>query len=238
MDEKYGKADGVEEEAGRQKDEMPLDDSDSAHSAASDDDPGQWLAPEWRAYVNRAADRVSKSQTQALSASQRKRRRITRILVVDDDPEVCELLGLALQEAGFVCDVAGGGAEALSMAERRAYDLVVADLVMPDIGGLDVIRELRRRRDETRAIIIAGKGETESAIEALRARADDFILKPLDIAEVLASVQRALKRQDAMRGIRLSHQQLCQQLANLNLKLQRRFAGGRKACPSERRGAT
>jgi len=184
------------------------------------------LPPEWQSYVDRVAERMSQGEDLPVTAAPRRMRRSARILIVDDEPAIRQVLATALQDEGFPCETAGSGAEAIAQTDGHAFDVAIVDLVMPDMSGLDVMREIRRRNNVTRVILITGYGDMQSVIEALRARADDYLLKPIKAEALLASVRRALGRQEALRGIRLSHQQLSQQLARANLKLQRRFAGG------------
>jgi len=193
---------------------------------ASQAEPFGSFPPEWQPYVDRVAERLSEGEAAPVIPAPRRLRRSARILIVDDEQAVCDMLAAALQEQGFLCDSVFSGTEAIAKAEGQLYDLAIVDLVMPDMNGLEVLRQIRRRHDVVRVIIMSGYGDLNTAVEALRARADDFIVKPIKMEELLTSVQRALSRQEALRGIRLTHQQLSQQLTQMSLKLQRRFTGG------------
>ncbi|MBM3335702.1 response regulator [Candidatus Sumerlaeota bacterium] len=152
--------------------------------------------------------------------------RPTRVLVVDDDKEIRDLLSAAIRKSRLACDEAGDATEAMSRIGRETYDVVVLDLVLPDLNGLEMVSAIRRRSDATRIIVMTGYGDVESAAEALRAQADDYILKPFKIAEFMASLKQALERQEASRQERLTHQQLAQQVADLQWDLESRSTGG------------
>lgn len=153
-------------------------------------------------------------------------RRSARVLVVDDDQGIRNLLVAAVRKAGLACDVACDGTEAMSWIERQVYDVVVVDVVLPDVSGLEIISAIRQRDSATRVVVITGHGDVKSAAEALRAQADDYILKPFKLAEFMASLERSLERQEAFRQVRLTQQQLTQQVAHLQRDLERRSTGG------------
>jgi putative two-component system response regulator len=205
--------------------ETALSDGASQRIPEKGADPAEAIDPEWRAYVARVAGRLSDTKAEPAAGLQN-RQRAARILIVDDDTAICEMLATALHEAGFACDVAVTGAQALARAERQVYDVLVVDLMIPDVSGLEVVREIRKRNDATRVIIITGFGDVTTAVEALHTRADDYILKPIRIEEFVRSVELSLSRQETLRDIRLSHQRLSRELADLNLRFQRRLSGG------------
>lgn len=190
--------------------------------AASD----EGLSSEWQPYVDRAAQRLDIEQSRPTFPSSKRRKRTVRILVVDDDNAMCKLLESALREVGLSCDVALGGAEAIRLAERQVYDVVVADLVMPEVSGLEVVQAIRKSNSQARAIIITGHGDVETAVSALRVRADDYILKPIQIDEFLASINRSLGRQETLRDIQLTHRQLARELDQVQLQLRLKTVKG------------
>ncbi len=121
-----------------------------------------------------------------------------RILVVDDNEMNRDMLSRRLSSSGFFVEVAEGGAAALSMWARAAYDLVLLDVMMPDIGGLDVLRQMRAQQSmsDLPVIMATARDASEDIVEALRMGANDYVTKPLDFAVVLARIgtQIALKR--------------------------------------------
>jgi signal transduction histidine kinase len=123
--------------------------------------------------------------------------RLERVLVVDDDPgarlALCELLG----GAGFSVTTADGGASALRLASEQTPDVILTDLQMPDMSGIELCRALQARDAELPVIILTGFQDMSSAVDGLRAGAVDYLTKPLQLEAVLLSVQRALERRAA-----------------------------------------
>ena len=117
-----------------------------------------------------------------------------RVLVVDDDPGVGDLLHEVLAREGYRVRSTTRGDEAAEWAEADAFDLVLADVRMPDRDGLEVLRAFRRTDPATIVIMMTAFGTLESAIEAIREGADDYISKPFNLEEVKLTLRRALER--------------------------------------------
>jgi len=119
------------------------------------------------------------------------------VLVVDDEPTIAEVVSRYLQRAGYRTEVAADGAQALASASSHRPDLVVLDLMLPRIGGLDVMRRLREE-DQRRLpiILLTAKGEESDRIVGLRLGADDYVVKPFSPAELVARVDAVLRRVD------------------------------------------
>jgi two-component system, OmpR family, KDP operon response regulator KdpE len=118
---------------------------------------------------------------------------VTRILVVDDEPQIRRALGINLKARGYDVDQAATGEEALTLAARHHPDLVVLDLGLPGIDGIDVIRGLRGWMSAP--IIVLSVRESEGdKVEALDAGADDYVTKPFGVDELLARMRAALRR--------------------------------------------
>jgi two-component system NarL family sensor kinase len=117
------------------------------------------------------------------------------ILVVDDDTGVCRLLKRWLERENYEVTTKADPVEALALASTESFDLILADLVMGDIGGLDIISKAKRTFPETVAILITGHPSLDSAIEALRLGAYDYLLKPFELRILLATVERGLQHQ-------------------------------------------
>jgi putative two-component system response regulator len=137
-----------------------------------------------------------------------------------------ELLAAGLCGARIACDRAANGAEAIDLCKRRLYNVAVVDLQMPGMAGLEVVEALREFSRGTRIIIATAHGDMHSLRKALRARVDDYLMKPFELEEFLASVERSLERQTAMRDILMSCQQMTRRLSTMHRQLQRRFVGG------------
>jgi two-component system response regulator HydG len=118
-----------------------------------------------------------------------------RILAVDNDPQMVELLARQFEREGWNAVTALGGAEAIAALARHEFAVILSDLVMEEIDGLAVLREAQRLQPAARVILMTAFGSLESAIEAIRAGAYDYITKPFRLAEVTLAVQRALADQ-------------------------------------------
>jgi two-component system KDP operon response regulator KdpE len=118
---------------------------------------------------------------------------VTRILVVDDDAGLARALAINLRAHGYEVDTAGDGAAALSAAAARRPDLVVLDLGLPDLDGVDVVRGLRGWTSVP-VLVLSARHEQAEKVAALDAGADDYVTKPFGMAELLARVRAALRR--------------------------------------------
>jgi two-component system, OmpR family, KDP operon response regulator KdpE len=118
---------------------------------------------------------------------------VTRVLVVDDEPQILRALRINLRVREYEVDVAATGAEALKMAGRHPPDLVILDLGLPDLDGVEVIQGLR---GWTKApiIVLSGRADSTDKVEALDAGADDYITKPFGVEELLARMRAAVRR--------------------------------------------
>jgi len=115
------------------------------------------------------------------------------ILVVDDEPQILRALTTNLRGAGYEVERAATGEEALAAAAARPPDAVVLDLVLPDISGVEVCRELRTW-SEMPILILSAVGEEEQKVSALDAGADDYVTKPFGMGELLARLRAAMRR--------------------------------------------
>jgi len=116
------------------------------------------------------------------------------ILVVDDEPGIRDLLAWELRGQGHYVVTAADGAEALEEIRRAEFDLIISDVRMPRVGGLEVLRFTKETAPETEVVIATGYAEIEYAIECVRQGAFDFIQKPFHTADLLSTVSRALER--------------------------------------------
>ncbi|MFL5383890.1 MAG: HD domain-containing phosphohydrolase [Longimicrobiaceae bacterium] len=120
-----------------------------------------------------------------------------RVLVADDDPAIRKALGIIL--SGYAVCEAGDGAEALKLFEAEGADLVLSDLQMPAVGGLELLRRVKAADDTAAFIILTGAGTVENAVQALRLAADDYLVKPFNVDEVLLACERALEHRRLVR---------------------------------------
>lgn len=140
-----------------------------------------------------------------------------RVLVVDDEKEIRDFLFRALTRfAGFQVDLAGNGEEALKKIEKETYDLVLTDLKMPQMDGLELIREISRSKPETLTVLMTGHGTIDSAIEAMKQGASDYLTKPLNLDESILRLKKVLE--ERQRFVRLKDYADQLEKANQELK--------------------
>src|SRR5947209_4054086 len=121
-----------------------------------------------------------------------------RLLVIEDEPELRRVLAQALREDGYAVDEAGDGPDGLFKATTWAYDLVLLDLMLPGLDGIELLRRLRKER-HTPVLVLTARDAVNDRVRGLDVGADDYVVKPFNLAEVLARV-RALIRRSAGRG--------------------------------------
>jgi two-component system response regulator PilR (NtrC family) len=117
-----------------------------------------------------------------------------RLLIVDDEESLVEFLSLLFQQEGFEVDTARSTEEARRAFERRGYDLVLCDILMPDGNGLDLLKEIKAANANTAVIMMTAYTSTKSAIEAMKLGAYDYVSKPFDVEELKVLAQKALER--------------------------------------------
>jgi DNA-binding response OmpR family regulator len=134
----------------------------------------------------------------------------TRVLVVEDDADIAHLLDRELRGLGHTVDLVGLANDAL-LAQRTAdYALIVIDLGLPDMDGLELLRELRRRSVETPILVLTARRKVEDRVVGLSSGADDYLVKPFAVPEMRARVVALLRRPSRLRDTQLS-------IANLEL---------------------
>ena len=123
----------------------------------------------------------------------------TTVLVVDDDPAASRLLREVLAKEGFQVETAGSGSEALEKAEAILFDVVLSDIRMPDLDGVEVLRGMKHLSPETVVIMMTAFGSIETAIETIKEGAYDYISKPFKLDDVKLTVRRALDHKRLLR---------------------------------------
>lgn len=116
-----------------------------------------------------------------------------RVLAIDDEPQMARLLTIALEAEGYSVSTAGTGRQGLALAAQRRPDVVILDLGLPDISGVEVLKQLREWTEVPVIILSVQEGETEK-IEALDSGADDYVTKPFNTGELLARIRSTLRR--------------------------------------------
>lgn len=125
-----------------------------------------------------------------------------RILVVDDDPAVLEMVAEFLSSIGYAADTASNGKEACALLEAQPYDLVLTDMMMPEMGGMELVQYLRVNHPETLAIMFTGFASFQNAVTATKLGAFDYLAKPLQLDILQHSIERALEYQRLCRAQR------------------------------------
>ena len=118
-----------------------------------------------------------------------------RILVVEDEGRLAENIAGAMREGpGYAVDVAPDGEEALLFCAGQHYDLILLDLMIPEISGMQVLRQLRRQGDATPILILTAINDSRTTIELLNLGADDYLTKPFDLGELIARARALIRR--------------------------------------------
>ena len=125
---------------------------------------------------------------------------LTPVLLIEDDPPIRRLLRTSLGANGFEVIEAGGGQDGLHAIQAQKPELVVLDLGLPDMDGLDVIRAIRGSGDKTPIVVLSSRGEEGVKVEALDLGADDYVIKPFGMAELIARIRTALRHRLQVQG--------------------------------------
>ena len=122
-----------------------------------------------------------------------------RILLVEDNLSLAEGLTSLLRQTGYAVDVVHDGASAEALASAENFDLVILDLNLPQMDGLDVLRAMRARKNKAAVMILTARGSPEERVKGLDLGADDYLIKPFDIGEFEARIRSLLRRQAGLR---------------------------------------
>ena len=133
---------------------------------------------------------------------------MSRILVIDDDPGVRESMERMLQSAGYTVQTAATGEDGLALARGNVYDVILSDMRMPGISGIDVLRKLREQHVDSAFIVMTGFGTVDTAVESMKLGAVDFVQKPFFREELLMRVRSAADRRQLARQVDLLQRQM------------------------------
>lgn len=122
-----------------------------------------------------------------------------RILVVEDEKQLAGILKRGLQEHGYATDTADDGEDGLSLAETSEYDLIVLDVMLPGLSGLEVARTLRARRINTPILMLTARDAIDDRVAGLDSGADDYLIKPFAFRELVARIRALLRRDDLVK---------------------------------------
>lgn len=138
-----------------------------------------------------------------------------KILIVDDETTITTLFEISLNEEGLYTEIANCGRDALEMFKRCEYDVVVTDIMMPDINGVNLVEDIKKMKPETAVIVITGFPSVDTAAEFIRLGAHDYLTKPLDPDTIISTINRVWSK----RLLELQKEELLQQVQNTNYLL-------------------
>lgn len=124
------------------------------------------------------------------------------ILVIDDDEQVCAIIKKILETHGHQVHTVGSGARALEQIRKNPYDIVITDIRLPDVNGMDVLREARAINGDVDVIVITGYSSIESAVECMKAGALDYIPKPINFDHMIIVIDKAVERKELIKAAR------------------------------------
>ncbi|HKL18525.1 MAG TPA: sigma-54 dependent transcriptional regulator, partial [Halalkalibaculum sp.] len=133
------------------------------------------------------------------------------ILIADDEEEIRNSLSMVLQDEGYRCTAVADGAAAIEELKEHSFDILISDLKMPHANGIEVLEEALKRSSDTLTIIITAHATVETAIQALRKGAADYILKPLDFDEVILRIENLLKQKKLVQENKYLREQIDQE---------------------------
>jgi two-component system copper resistance phosphate regulon response regulator CusR len=117
-----------------------------------------------------------------------------RFLVVEDEQRIADFLKRGLESAGYAVDTAGDGKSAIDLVHATDYDLIILDMMLPDIDGLKVLERIRNRKTSPPVLILSARGSVDDRVKGLELGADDYLVKPFAFVELLARVRVLLRR--------------------------------------------
>lgn len=124
-----------------------------------------------------------------------------RLLVVEDEKKLCDMIAKSLHQSGYEVDVCNDGEEALDMIYAEMYDLIVLDLNLPGVDGMEILRELRKEDEETKVLILSARSQIADKIEGLDAGANDYMEKPFHLQELEARIRSLTRRKFVQKDV-------------------------------------
>jgi len=138
--------------------------------------------------------------------------RIEKILLIDDSKEILETLSEYLRGEGYEVDTSSNGASGILMIEKKFYDIVLTDMMMPGVDGMEVLKYIKANSSESLCIVLTGYGTIKNAVEAIKSGAFDYLAKPVKLDEIQIALQRAIE-----------HRNLKRENINLRNQLKRKY---------------
>jgi putative nucleotidyltransferase with HDIG domain len=152
-----------------------------------------------------------------------------RILVVDDEEVICSILARRLTREGYLCSTANNGKEALKQFYRDTFSLIISDIKMPVMDGIELLKRVKAMNPKMMVIMVTAYPEIDMAVEAMRLGAYDFIIKPADLDLVILSVKKALEKKRLEEEVEAYHKNLEKLVEERTAKLQQAYRILKKA---------
>ena len=124
-----------------------------------------------------------------------------RLLVIEDEKKLCDMIAKSLHMAGYEVDMCNDGERALDMIYTERYDLIVLDLNLPGLDGMEILRELRKENEETKVLIVSARSQIADKVEGLDSGANDYMEKPFHLQELEARVRSLTRRKFVQKNI-------------------------------------
>ncbi len=124
-----------------------------------------------------------------------------KLLVVEDEKKLCDMIAKSLHQTGYEVDVCNDGEEALDMIYAEMYDLIVLDLNLPGVDGMEILRELRKEDEETKVLILSARSQIADKVEGLDVGANDYMEKPFHLQELEARVRSLTRRKFIQKNV-------------------------------------
>lgn len=132
-----------------------------------------------------------------------------RVLIIEDNHSTAKTIELALSKEGIICDRCELGEDAAGFVKHYAFDLIVLDIMLPDINGYEVLRNIRELKHDVPVLILSGLADSEQKIKGLGFGADDYLTKPFNVAELVARVKAIIRRSKGYSGSLIVVHDLC-----------------------------
>ena len=124
-----------------------------------------------------------------------------RLLIVEDEKQICDTVAKSLYAAGYEVDTCYDGEEAFECILAENYDLIVLDLNLPGMDGMEILKELRQRNEETKVLILSARGQIADKVEGLDAGANDYMEKPFHLQELEARIRSLTRRKFVQKNV-------------------------------------
>ena len=131
-----------------------------------------------------------------------------RILIVEDEKDLCQMIAKSLKESGYEVDIANNGNEAMELLDVENYDLIVLDLNLPEIDGMEILEEFRSFNQDTKIIILSARSQIKDKVEGLDKGANDYLSKPFHLDELEARIRSLTRRNFITNNQMLSYKNL------------------------------